>query len=88
MSEEKELFIFNVLKSQTNGSESVKVTLITDLHDGTSQLAVEKSIVDYYPVTEKEHVDKIFERLTATPRRVLTLENILDLLQWKDKQDE
>lgn len=74
---EKKLYIHNKLKEIFGSSEGSKVTLTTNLKTGKSELVVEKTIREYFPVTDYEKVMDLYERLNCgSGRQVFKLEDL------------
>lgn len=70
----KKEIIVNSLCSSHGTNESSEVKLITDLRDGKSQLAISKTITEYYKPQDYEKVMQLHENLNrGGGRRIVKL---------------
>lgn len=60
---EKVSYIKKDISSTTGSSECSRVYLIVDISSGESELVVEKTIIERYPVQEYEKVMSLYENL-------------------------
>lgn len=69
--------IFTDLFTTHGSNESVKVYQCTNVNTGESELVIEKTITERYPVTKLEKVIDLYERLTCgSGRKVWSLNEI------------
>lgn len=75
--EKKPHWIYKDLVSSGSGNESSRVYMSTDTHDGKSELIIEKTIIERYPVQEYEKVMDLYDRLNCgSGRKLWSLEEI------------
>ena len=67
----KQQSIIHKICSSTGSSESSEVYLIADLISGDTQLVIEKTITERYPITDYEKVMKLYEEINAGGGRIL-----------------
>jgi hypothetical protein len=56
--------------SSTGSSESSEVYMIADLVSGETQLVIEKTITERYPITDYDKVMKLYEEINAGGGRI------------------
>jgi len=59
----KETHITKTVAQCVGARQSTKVELVVDISSGKAELIVEKTFVDYYPVSDYEEVMKLYDRL-------------------------
>jgi len=62
--------IVHKICSSTGSSESSEVYLIADLVSGKTELVIEKTITERYPITDYEKVMKLYEDINAGGGRI------------------
>lgn len=73
----KQDFIFKDIETTHGASESARVYLAVTIRDGESELVIEKTITERYPVQEYEKVIDLYERLTCgSGRKMFKLEQL------------
>jgi hypothetical protein len=65
------MFLHNNIVSSTGSRESTRVYLSTSLKDGESELVIEKTYTERYPVTDYDKVMKLYEDLTDGGGRIV-----------------
>lgn len=70
-------FITQNLREQIGGGESARMYVITTVHSGETEVVVEKTISERFPVQEIEKAEDLYERLICGDgRKVFKLEEI------------
>lgn len=70
-------FIFKDIYVQGGSGESARVYLCVHISDGKSELVIEKTITERFPVTDFDKVTDLYERLTcASGRKAWQLEEL------------
>lgn len=65
------------LKSSVGSGQRSSVYQYTDIHSGKTELVIEKTIIERYPVTEYEKVMKIYDNLNrGGGRRLWSLNDL------------
>lgn len=62
--------IIHKICSSSGSSESSQVYMIADLISGETQLVIEKTITERYPITDYEKVMKLYEQINAGGGRI------------------
>jgi hypothetical protein len=71
-------FIFKSLRETCSAGESAKVYIVVDVKTGKSELVIEKTISERYPVQKLEEVERLYERITGGGgRRLWKLEELV-----------
>ena len=74
---EIKLFIHKDLKETIGSNESSKIRLSVDIQTGEAVLVIEKTITEYFPVTDYDKVMDLYERLNCgRGRKVFKLEDL------------
>lgn len=76
MRKETQHFIYKDIISSIGAGESSKVFQQTTIHSGITELVIEKTIREYYPIQHYEKVMDLFERLNCVERKIWSLEEI------------
>jgi len=63
--------IIHPICSSTGSSESSSVYMIADLVSGETQLVIEKTITERYPITDYEKVMKLYKDINDGGGRIL-----------------
>jgi hypothetical protein len=73
----KETYIRKRIVASSGGSESSSVELQVEIKTGESELIIEKTIREFYPVTDYDKVIELHENLTrGGGRRCYSLEDL------------
>lgn len=76
---ENKTHIIKELGSTVGGGESSKIYAITNITSGKTEVVVEKTISQRFPVQEYEKAEKLYERLNGgNGRRVYTLDDLVE----------
>lgn len=76
VTKEKDM-IFSDLVSSEGSGESSKVYTITTIKDGKTEIVIQKTITERYPVQDYEKVMDLYERLNCgSGRKCWTLDEI------------
>lgn len=79
-------FISKELASRFGGGEASKIYVITNVHKGDTEVVVEHTISERYPIQELEKAANIYERFgLGNGRYLMTLE---DMLSFKPKMQK
>jgi len=74
---EVRLFIHKDLNETIGSNESSRVRLTVDILTGKAELVIEKTITEYYPVTDYDKVMDLYDRLNCgSGRKVFKLEDL------------
>lgn len=64
-------FIFKTLREMIGGGESSKIYAVIDVKSGETELVIEKTISERYPIQELEEVKRLYERINGGSGRKL-----------------
>lgn len=68
--------IIHPICSSTGSSESSQVYMIADLVSGDTELVIEKTITERYPITDYDKVMKLYDEINACGgRRLFSLKD-------------
>ncbi len=72
----KQQSIIHKICSSTGSSESSEVYMIADLISGETELVIEKTITERYPITDYDKVMELYEKINAGGgRKLLSLKD-------------
>lgn len=82
-------FISKELASRFGGGEATKLYVITNVHAGDTEVVVEHTISERYPIQELEKAADIYERFgLGGGRYCMTLEQILNFRPVNPKKED